>query len=49
MKVFVVMGNDFPDAVFLTEEGANKYIEKKKKDSKEYRIYWRFYAFEAKP
>lgn len=46
MKVFVVMGNDFPDSVWDTEEAAEKYCEAQRND-KNYspRIYWRVYEF----
>lgn len=30
MKVYVVMGNDFPDSVWSTEEKANAAIEQNK-------------------
>lgn len=53
MSVFVVMGNDFPDAVFSTEEKADAYINLKKDEealrmaSEQYprRVYWRSYEF----
>lgn len=54
MKVWVIMGNDYPDAVRLTEVSANKYIEQKKKQELSEQcagykahIYWRAYEFEA--
>jgi hypothetical protein len=37
-KVYVVMGNDFPDAIFSTQAGAEQYCEKKKSENKH--IYW---------
>lgn len=52
MKVYVVMGNDFPDAVFDSQKKAEQFIEQKKKEDdkikeKYYaRIYWRAYEFE---
>lgn len=50
MKVFVVMGNDFPDCVFDDSDKADEYIKTKKDDDqKEFRrIYWRSYEFEVK-
>jgi hypothetical protein len=52
--VYVVMGNDFPEAVY-EEEGdaiafvdAKKEEETKKQSSDLYRIYWRYYDFELK-
>jgi len=52
MKVYVVMGNDFPDKVFATEEAAEAYcIEKKSNPENRVlgisRIYWRVYEFEV--
>jgi hypothetical protein len=54
MKVYVVMGNDFPEAVFSTEIEAEKLCERRRfeegpKPPKGYRvprIYWRVYPFE---
>lgn len=52
MRVWVVMGNDYPDAVFDNEVAANEYIRKartidKVKFGDTYtRIYWRAYTFE---
>jgi hypothetical protein len=55
MKVYVVMGNDFPETIFGTEKGAAEFVaEKKQREDVEaksrYRsrpmIYWRFYEFE---
>ncbi len=49
--VWVVMGNDFPDAVFATEALASQYVvQKKELDAKRVKehyatIYWRSYAF----
>lgn len=57
MKVFVVMGNDYPDAVFWHESAANRYVEDKKREDKVRqrdagtifsRIYWRVYDFELR-
>ena len=49
MKVYVVMGNDFPDAVYAKEADARAYCEfRKQKDTEEgRRIYWRVYEFEV--
>jgi hypothetical protein len=58
MKVFVVMGNDFPDAAFSTEEAADHYCQQKRDAEREAherenpggyfvgRINWRVYEFE---
>lgn len=54
MKVWVVMGNDYPNAVFDTEKAANTYCAVKKEEpasnhaSGGIRIYWRSYAFEVR-
>ena len=51
MKVFVVMGNDFPDAVFSNEALAEAYMTTKKNEDprKGYgnRIHWRCYEFDV--
>lgn len=49
MKVWAIMGNDYPDAVFDAEEAAHKYIDKKKKQQAGYSavVYWRAYEFEV--
>lgn len=55
MKVYVIMGNDFPECVFDTEEKAEAFCtERKKLDEAERktpgygrRIYWRVYEFEV--
>lgn len=53
--VWVIMGNDYPDAVFADEEKANAYIDKRKKEDEEkfkrqlgygVKVYWRAYEFE---
>ncbi len=51
--VHVVMGNDFPEAVFLSIDRANEFIDKKRAEDDERlkkdrgpRIYWRSYTFE---
>lgn len=44
-KVFVVMGNDYPDAVFDTEAAAEAYCAKQRPHND--RIYWRVYEFEV--
>ena len=43
----VVMGNDFPSAVFSTAEKAEAYVARKKVESKKDKrmIYWRTYEF----
>lgn len=53
VKVWVVMGNDYPDAVFTTEAAAKAYCEEQKKKSlypgtSTPRIYWRTYEFELR-
>ena len=53
MKVWVIMGNDYPDSVFALEEAAEKYIAGKKAERSAEarglpRIYWRSYEFEVK-
>ena len=48
MKVYVVMGNDFPDAVFSDAAAAERYIAGKNQETKTIpsrRVYWRAYAF----
>lgn len=47
MQVCVVMGNDFPDAVFATEAEAERYCALKRAEVREGqgRIYWRVYKF----
>ncbi len=55
MKVYVVMGNDYPDAVFQAEAAAEKYVGERtisekaaasKPDMFHRRIYYRYYEFE---
>lgn len=55
MKVYVVMGNDYPDCVFANEAAADSYITEKKKADPSFgvkyaapRIYWRSYEFELR-
>lgn len=53
MKVWVVMGNDYPDSVFATEAAAETYVAEKKKEKTEQlfghaRIHWRAYEFEVR-
>jgi hypothetical protein len=56
MKTYVVMANDFPDAVFLKEDGAEAYVEAKIAVDKKFRerndrcqqIHYRWYEFEAR-
>ncbi len=58
MKVWVIMGNDYPHKVFADKEKAEEYLEKKEAVEKEIasrplhsrergRIYWRLYDFEV--
>lgn len=52
MRVFVVMGNDYPDRVYDTQQAADDFCRQKNNESaaqteKGYRrIYWRYYEFE---
>ncbi|HMH98995.1 MAG TPA: hypothetical protein VK577_20865 [Bradyrhizobium sp.] len=52
MKVFVLMGNDFPDRVFANETEANEVCQTlmdargNQGDHGFRRIYWRVYPFE---
>lgn len=48
MKVHLVMGNDFPAAVFSTEELAAAYCERRRGEELPgmRRIHWRHYEFE---
>lgn len=54
MKVWVVMGNDFPETVFDTEKSADDFVAEKKADPANTnqfggrRIYWRSYEFELR-
>jgi hypothetical protein len=54
MKVYIIMGNDYPDAVFRRKDEAEAYVIMKKKDEEERQqlghrmIYWRVYDFELK-
>lgn len=52
MKVWVIMGNDFPDAVRGSEKEADEYIDAKRKLDPHHgvkymtpRIHWRSYEF----
>lgn len=47
MSVYVVMGNDYPAAVFATEEAAEAYCVAKRKEPRTsgIMIYWRVYEF----
>ena len=48
LKVYVVMGNDYPKCVFTTEAVADKFCADKKAEQKANhgpRIYWRVYGF----
>jgi hypothetical protein len=53
MKVYVIMSNDFPDAVFDNTAATEKYIEEKKSVQMNAKktgpfIYWRSYEFELR-
>ena len=47
--IYVIMGNDYPSAVFASEERAEAYCDVRKKARKPSdmgpRIYWRWYKF----
>lgn len=45
MTVYVIMGNDYPEAVFSLYSDAAAFIEEKKKANTELKIHWRSYAF----
>ena len=47
-KVYVVMGNDFPEKVFAYRDDAVAFVAKKQEAQKEeryHRVHWRFYEF----
>lgn len=53
MKVYVIMGNDYPECVYAKKTDADAYVEDKKREQKKMtpeqhgsRIYWRSYEFE---
>ena len=48
MRVFVLMGNDFPEDVFANEIEANRACKERaaKDNVPGRRIYWRLYPFE---
>jgi hypothetical protein len=50
VKVYLVMGNDFPEAVFTTREAAEAYCDRQKDRDKAAgrRIYWRVKEFEVR-
>lgn len=47
MTVYVVMSNDYPDAVFAHEADAEAYVTKRNAENVvgKSRIYWRYYPF----
>lgn len=57
MKVWVIMGNDFPAAVRLTKRGADAYVARMKVENQKalysqvvsHKIYWKHYEFEVTP
>lgn len=56
MKVWVIMGNDYPDAVFTTKASAEAYCAQKRVDNErevkhhtQRKIYWRAYEFTVQP
>lgn len=52
MKVYVVMGNDYPDRVFADEKDAEDYRREQstQADKRGFpRIHWRVYAFDLIP
>ncbi len=44
-EVYVVMGNDYLDAVFSTQKKADDYIQRKIDTVKCRHIYWQWYKF----
>lgn len=56
MKVYVVMGNDYPDSVFSEEERAENYVAEKieqdrlarERKERYTQIHWRWYAFDMR-
>lgn len=57
MKVYVIMGNDYPSRVYADEAKAEAFVDEKTREEKELaakpvhqrsrgRIYWRSYEFE---
>lgn len=53
MKVWVLMGNDYPEAVFASEEAAEAEVKRRMDEQRAVkpkwaapRIYWRTYAFD---
>lgn len=44
--VYVVMGNDFPEAVYADQDKAEAFLAKERPKNKH--IYWRVYAFEVR-
>jgi hypothetical protein len=53
MRAWVIMGNDYPDAVFLSAAEADAYVAAAKREQEAMRdddcrkrIYWRHYEFE---
>jgi hypothetical protein len=51
MRVYVVMGNNFPDAVFAKLADANAYCEVRRKEHLlsvlKVELYWRPYQFDV--
>lgn len=45
MKVYVIMGNDFPECVFADKLDADEYV-KDREQPKPRRIHWRVYEFD---
>ena len=54
MKVYVVIGNDFPEAVLTSAVEADRFIASAEADGKKLnpnrliKIYWRYYEFDLK-
>lgn len=48
-KIYVVMGNDYPSAVFSKKKRAEKYCDRMRENNKldGQRIFWRVYEFEV--
>jgi len=45
MTIYVVMGNDYPEAVFSLYSDAAAFIREKQEFISDYSIHWRAYVF----
>lgn len=48
MRVYVVMGNDYPNGVYASEREAQAFCDAQPKDKPPH-IYWRVYPFDLIP